>query len=292
MPLAVGRVAAISCSNGRGSIMGSENARFVGSIPEHYDHGLGPVIFADFADDLAARVEAANPAVVLEIAAGTGILTRRLRDRLPASVRLTATDLNAPMLEKAQAKFGPGEQVEFQTADAMVLPFRDASFDAVVCQFGAMFFPDKDRCNREVLRVLEPDGHYLFNLWGGFDDNPFGRIAYETVASFFPSDPPQFYKVPYSCAAIEPVRESLARAGFVDIEYAEVARQGVIPDAHAFADGLIYGNPAIGEIRARGGVDPDRLVEALAEALRREFGEDPGHMPMKIFTYQARRPAE
>lgn len=270
--------------------MGSENARFVGSIPEHYDKGLGPVIFADYADDLARRVEAVNPAVVLEIAAGTGILTRRLRDRLPASVRLTATDLNAPMLERAQAKFGTGEQVELQTADAMVLPFRDGSFDAVACQFGIMFFPDKDRCNREVLRVLEPGGHYFFNVWGSFDDNPFGRIAYEVVAGFFPKDPPQFYKVPYSCAAIEPVRESLARAGFVDIEVSEIARQGVVPDARAFADGLIYGNPTIGEIRARGGVDPDRLVDAIAEALRREFGPDPSQMPMTVFVYEARKP--
>ena len=268
----------------------SENARFVGNIPEHYDQGLGPVIFADFAEDLARRVEAANPATVLEIAAGTGILTRRLRDHLPASVRLTATDLNAPMLERAQSKFGPGEQVEFQTADAMVLPFRDASFDAIVCQFGVMFFPDKDRCNREVFRVLDPGGSYLFNVWGGFDDNPFGRIAYEVVAGFFPGDPPQFYKVPYSCAAIAPLRDSLEAAGFEDIEVTEVVRRGVIPDARAFADGLIYGNPAIGEIRARGGVDPDRLVEAVAEALRREFGADPGRMPMKIYVYQAQKP--
>jgi SAM-dependent methyltransferase len=270
--------------------MGSENARFVGSIPEHYDKGLGPVIFAGFADDLARRVEAANPATVLEIAAGTGILTRCLRDRLPASVRLTATDLNAPMLEKAQSKFGPGEPVEFQTADAMVLPFRDASFDAVVCQFGIMFFPDQDRCNREVFRVIDPGGHYFFNVWGSFDDNPFGRIAYEVVAGFFPEDPPQFYKVPYSCAAIAPIQDSLARAGFADIEVSEVARQGVIPDARAFAVGLIYGNPAIGEIRARGGVDPARLVDALAEALRRAFGPDPGRMPMKIYAYQALKP--
>lgn len=270
--------------------MSSENARFVGNIPEHYDQGLGPVIFADYADDLARRVEAANPALVLEIAAGTGILTRCLRDRLPAGVRLTATDLNAPMLERAQSKFGPGEPVEFQTADAMVLPFRDASFDAVVCQFGIMFFPDKDRCNREVLRVLEPGGHYFFSVWGGFDDNPFGRIAYEVVASFFPDDPPQFYKVPYSCAAIEPIRDSLSGAGFADIEVSEVAREGVIADARAFAVGLIYGNPAIGEIRARGGVDPDRLVDAIAETLWREFGPDPGHMPMKIYVYKARKP--
>ncbi|WEK52388.1 MAG: class I SAM-dependent methyltransferase [Candidatus Kaistia colombiensis] len=270
--------------------MGSDIARFVGDIPEHYDAGLGPVIFADYAEDLARRVEAANPALVLEIAAGTGILSRRLRDMLPASVRLTVTDLNAPMLEMAQSKFRPGEQVDFQTADAMVLPFRDHSFDAVACQFGMMFFPDKDRCNREVFRVLEPGGSYLFNTWASHADNPFGRIAHEVVRGFFPDDPPQFYRIPFSCSDPVPIRASLAEAGFVDIGTAFVTRRGVIPDAKAFADGLVYGNPAIAEIRARGGVDPDVLVDAIATALRREFGPDPGRMPLRALVFQARKP--
>jgi SAM-dependent methyltransferase len=172
----------------------------------------------------------------------------------------------------------------------MVLPFRDALFDAVACQFGMMFFPDKDRCHREVFRVLEPGGLYSFNVWGGWDDNPFGRIAYDVVASFFPADPPQFYRVPYSCAAVAPIRASLERAGFGEIAVCELERRTVIPSARAFADGLVYGNPAIGEIRQRGGVDPDRLVEALADALRRAYGPDPAIMPTKILVYQARKP--
>lgn len=270
--------------------MGSDAARFVGDIPEHYDTGLGPVIFADYAEDLAHRVEGCNPALVLEIAAGTGILSRCLRDDLPASVRLTVTDLNAPMLDRAQSKFRPGEQVDFQTADAMMLPFRDNSFDAVACQFGMMFFPDKDRCNREVFRVLEPGGTYLFNTWASHSDNPYGRIAHEVVGNFFPSDPPQFYKVPFSLSDPEPIRASLAAAGFVDIEHAVMKRRGKIPDAHAFARGLVYGNPTIAEVRARGGVDPDRLVDAIAKALQNEFGPDPARMPMKTLVFEARKP--
>ena len=109
------------------------------------------------------------------------------------------------------------------------------------------------------------------------------------VAGFFPRDPPQFYKVPYSCAAIAPLRDSLEGAGFEDVEVTEVVRRGSIPDARAFAHGLVYGNPAIAEIRARGGADPDTLVEAVAEALRREFGPDPGEMPLKAYVYQARK---
>src|SRR5688500_11332034 len=122
--------------------MSNDSASFVGSIPQYYDQGLGPIIFADYAADMAQRAAAGDPARVLETAAGTGIVTRKLRDALPVDAHLTATDLNPPMLEIARAKFRAGEQVEFQPADATALPFADASFEAVVCQFGLMFFPD------------------------------------------------------------------------------------------------------------------------------------------------------
>src|SRR5581483_10033812 len=177
----------------RRSLM-SGDAAFVGNIPQHYDQGLGPMIFVDYAADLARRAAAGQPARVLETAAGTGIVTRRLRDVLPAGTRLTATDLNPPMLEIARTKFRPGEQVEFQPADATALPFADSSFDAVVCQFGVMFYPDKEKSYREVYRVLAPGGRYLFNVWDSHSHNPFGQIAHDTVGRFFPVDPPQFQK--------------------------------------------------------------------------------------------------
>jgi SAM-dependent methyltransferase len=123
--------------------MSDDAASFIGSIPQHYDQGLGPLIFVDYAADIARRVASGHPTRVLETAAGTGIVTRKLRDALSNDARLTATDLNPPMLEVARAKFRAGEQVEFQPADATALPFADGSFDAVMCQFGIMFFPDK-----------------------------------------------------------------------------------------------------------------------------------------------------
>jgi Methylase involved in ubiquinone/menaquinone biosynthesis len=186
--------------------MGNE-AAFVGSIPQHYDQGLGPLIFVDYAADIARRAAALKPARVLETAAGTGIVTRKLRDALPADTHLTVTDLNAPMLEVARAKFKPGEQVAFQPADATALPFDDGSFDAIVCQFGMMFYPDKEKSYREAYRLLTPGGTYLFSVWDSHRYNPFGRIANDNAKKFFPADPPQFYNVPYSCHQIDPIKE-------------------------------------------------------------------------------------
>ena len=178
--------------------MSDDQSAFVGSIPEHYDRNLGPIIFTDYAADIARRAAAGKPAKVLETAAGTGIVTRALRDHLPAGTRLTATDLNEPMLDVARTKFRAGEQVEFQPADAMALPFADGSFDTVVFQFGVMFFPDKDQSYREVYRVLTPGGRYLFNIWDSHRYNAAGRIVHEIASSHFPTDPPQFMRVPFS----------------------------------------------------------------------------------------------
>jgi ubiquinone/menaquinone biosynthesis C-methylase UbiE len=136
--------------------MGDDAASFIGNIPQYYDQGLGPIIFAEYAVDIARRAAGGRPARVLETAAGTGIVTRELRDALPDGAQLTATDLNPPMLDIAHAKFGPGEQVEFQPADATALSFADQSFDAIVCQFGLMFYPDKAKSFSEAYRVLLP----------------------------------------------------------------------------------------------------------------------------------------
>jgi len=269
---------------------------FSGSIPEHYDRGLGPVIFADYATEMAKRVAAAAPRRVLETAGGTGIVTRALRDALPAATRLTATDLNAPMLEISRAKFRTGEAIEFQPADATALPFADAAFDAVVCQLGLMFFPDKDKGHREALRVLAPGGRYHLSVWDSHRYNPFARIAHEVVGGFFPVDPPQFYQVPVNCHPIDPLKEALLSAGFADIRIAVVALQKTIPDLAAFARGAVYGNPLIDQIRARGGVDPERVVTALTDAFRREFPADPAQatavrMPLQAIFYEAVKPA-
>ena len=267
----------------------SRAANFTDSIPENYDRDLGPVIFADYAADIARRAAASGPVRVLETAAGTGIVTRRLRDLLPEGADLTATDLNPPMLNVARAKFRPGERVEFRPADATALPFPDGTFDAVVCQFGVMFFPDKDASYREACRVLAPGGRYVFNVWDSYRHNPFGQIAHETAQHFFPVDPPGFFLVPFSCHWIDPIKETLIKTGFGEISATVVRIEKTIPDMAAFARGLVYGNPLIQEIRDRGGVDPDRVVETLAQALCREFGADPGRMPLQAIVFEARK---
>lgn len=270
--------------------MAGEAASFVGSIPEFYDKGLGPVIFADMAVEMAQRVAALTPSHVLETAAGTGIVTREMRNRLPRTCRLVATDLNPPMLEVARAKFASGEAVEFQPADAMALPFPDASFDALVCQFGVMFFPDKDRAYREVHRVLRPGGRYLLSVWDAQKYNPFALLAHEVAGTFFPSDPPQFYKVPFAYHQIDAIKESLIGAGFERARFDVIGFSKTVTSFEAFANGIVYGNPLIDQIRARGGVEPERVALAVIAALRSRFGAEPVAMPLQAIMIEATRP--
>lgn len=270
-------------------MMSGRASEFVGDIPSIYDQGLGPVFFADFADDIARRAASARPTRVLEIAAGTGIVTRRLRDQLPAQTRLTATDLNSPMLEVARAKFGPDDQIAFQPADGAALPFPDEGFDAVVCQFGLMFFPDKAKGLREAHRMLTPGGQYLFSVWDSHAHNPIGRLITDVLTGFFPADPPQFYQVPFSCHRIDPIRDGLVAAGFTGLRISILSIEKTISDVPLYARALVYGNPLIDQIRARGGVDPEKVVDALTTAIPHEFGTAPAQMPLQAIVFEARR---
>ena len=270
--------------------MSSNSARFVGDIPSHYDTGLGPNVFFDFADRLTKRCTDIAASDVVEIAAGTGILSRRLRDNLSPEARLVVTDLNPPMLDIAKVKFSNTENVEFTVADAMNLPFEDSEFDLMVCQFGVMFFPDKPASYREAARVLRSGGYYIFNVWGAMSENPFSQMAYDVSAKFFPEDPPGFYKVPFHYGDPADVKNDLAAAGWHDVEHETIQLRRTIDDPEAFATAIVYGNPLIDEIRERGGVDPDTVAGAMLDALHSTFGPAPLVMPLVATTFICRAP--
>jgi ubiquinone/menaquinone biosynthesis C-methylase UbiE len=268
--------------------MQDDPAAYVGSIPEQYDRNLGPVLFADYAEDISHRVAACQPRRVLEIAAGTGIVTRQLRNLLPDGVELTATDLNSPMLEIARMKFRPDELVEFRPADAAALPFADNSFDVLLCQFGVMFFPDKDKSYREARRVLVPGGHYLFSVWDSHQYNSFARITHQVTQSFFPTDPPQFQSVPFGYR-FDPIKDSLLAAGFTNIVAVLKRLEKAVPDLSTLARGQVYGSPIIDHVRQRGGMDGEKIVAAIARKYREEFGDDPAIIQLQAIIFSAEK---
>ncbi|HEY5795830.1 MAG TPA: methyltransferase domain-containing protein, partial [Bosea sp. (in: a-proteobacteria)] len=187
---------------------------FAGPVPEVYDRLLVPLIFQPYAEDMATRVMALHPARILELAAGTGALTRAMAERLDGA-SITATDLNQPMLDMASARLPGDDRIVWRQADALELPFADESFDAAACQFGVMFFPDKPKSHREVRRVLRPGGRYLFSSWDAVASNDFTAVLLDALAEVFPADPPRFIeRTPHGYHDIGTIELDVMAGGF------------------------------------------------------------------------------
>ncbi len=262
---------------------------FGGSIPALYDRYLGPLIFAPYARDLAGRVAVQPAASVLETAAGTGVATRALVRALPEGTRIIATDLNQPMLDFAAARPDAGG-VLWRQADALMLPFADGTFDAVVCQFGAMFFADKVAAYREAHRMLRPGGRFLFNVWGRIRHNELASIVTEAVASVFPADPPRFLaRTPHGYYDTGWIGDELRAAGFAGVAIETVEMSSRTPSPRHPAIGFCQGTPLRSEIEAR---DPGRLggaTDAAAHAVAARFGDGPFECRMQAHVIVAVR---
>ena len=196
--------------------MSESDKVFAGSIPENYDRLMAPLIFEPFAEDIAQRAASLSPSAVLETAAGTGVVTRALAPRLPLSASYIVTDLNQPMLDYAASRQPPDIRITWRQADALALPFDDAAFDLVCCQFGAMFFPDRIAGYREAKRVLKPGGHFLFNVWDRIEENVFAHEVTNALAEIFLNDPPRFLaRTPHGYHDTALIRSELERCRFL-----------------------------------------------------------------------------
>jgi ubiquinone/menaquinone biosynthesis C-methylase UbiE len=253
--------------------VGASDRNFAGAIPDLYDRLLVPLIFEEYAGDLAKRVAGLHPQAVLEIAAGTGVVTRAMAALLAASTRVVASDLNQPMLDVAMRKQPDDNRIEWRQADALALPFERQMFDVVVCQFGAMFFPDKVQGYREAHRVLKPGGHFLFNVWESLAVNDFARTVEEALADIFPNDPPRFMgRTPHGYGDAQVIRAELDAAGFPAIAIETMAHRSRATSAQDVAFTYCQGTPLRAEIEARNPPGLDATTDMVAEVLRKRFG--------------------
>jgi ubiquinone/menaquinone biosynthesis C-methylase UbiE len=249
------------------------DARFSGSIPELYQQYMVPLFFEPYAESMAERVQTAGPADVLEIAAGTGAVTRALVRHLPAA-HITATDLNADMLRVAEQSIH-SSQVQFRSADALQLPFADDSFDALVCQFGVMFYPDRVKGHREAMRVLRSGGRYLFSVWDELSLNPLSQLVAQAVASLFPADPPNFFaRVPFGYHDVAALRRDLSSAGFSRVQVETISHTTHATSLALAAKGLCEGSPLRNEIEARDASLLPRATETATRLLSEKLGSD------------------
>ncbi|MBF9234167.1 class I SAM-dependent methyltransferase [Microvirga alba] len=268
--------------------MSVTDVTFAGSIPTIYEKYLGPILLEPYAEDLAGRLRQISQGRVLETAAGTGIVTRAMVKSLPPSVEIVAIDLNQAMLDLAAAR-PETPRVTWRQADAQNLPFENAAFDAVVCQLGVMFFPDKISAYREALRVLKPDGFFVFNVWDRLDANPVSRVVAEAVANLFPEDPPRFAeRIPFGYSNPDRIRADLQQAGFGQIQIETVEKVSRIPSPRYAAIGFCQGTPLRSEIEARAPDRLDEITDKAAEALAARFGRSSFENCMRAIVVTAR----
>lgn len=254
---------------------------FAGSIPENYDRYMVPLIFAPYAADIARRAASLSPSAVLEIAAGTGVVTRALAPRLSPGATYVVTDLNQPMLDYAASRQAPDDRITWRQADAMALPFEDAAFDLVCCQFGAMFFPDRVAAYGEAKRVLKPGGHFLFNVWDRLEENLFANDVTDALAQVFPNDPPRFLaRTPHGYHDKERIRRDLENAGFSRVEIDTRAEQSRASSPMVPAVAYCKGTVLRTEIEAREAGRLDAATDQVARALAEKHGQ--GEVAAKI----------
>ncbi|MBI3789862.1 MAG: methyltransferase domain-containing protein [Gemmatimonadetes bacterium] len=268
--------------------MSDQPIGFDGEIPRIYDRCLGPFIFEPNAADVPPRLPLAPGARVLEIACGTGRVTQHLLAALPEGATLVATDLSAAMLAVAQERLGADLRVTWQEADALALPFAEGSFDAVVCQFGVMFFPDKLAGLREMHRVLTPGGRVLFSTWDAMAENPYAAECERVVVARYPDDPPTFFQVPFGMHDRAMLAQLTSDAGFIDVRVAARADVAESPRALDAATGFVRGN-AVGTFLRGKGADLDAIAEEVAAAFRAKFGDAPMRAPMQALFVTGRR---
>jgi len=260
------------------------DARWLGDMPGLYESTLGPVLFEPFAGVMAERVAALQPARVLELAAGTGRLTAALVRALPAAA-ITATDLNAGMVAYGAQQV---PAAHWQPADAQALPFVDEAFDAVVSQFGVMFFPDKPAAFAQTARVLAPGGHTVFAVWDAASTSGYAQALVESVDAVFPDRPPDFItRVPHGYYDAARIRSDVQAGGLTLERIEHVSCNGAAPDARTMARGYCYGTPLRFELEARGPLD--ELAARVGEEMTARLGSGPVEAESAALIVTARR---
>ncbi|VVD59036.1 Ubiquinone/menaquinone biosynthesis C-methyltransferase UbiE [Pandoraea eparura] len=249
---------------------------FAGSIPKCYDTLMVPLIFETYAIDTATLVAATSPKSVLETAAGSGAVTRALAPKLGPDARYVVTDLNQPMLDYAASRQPADARIKWQQADALALPFDDASFDVVVCQFGAMFFPDKAAGYAEARRMLRAGGRFVFSVWDRIEENAFADEVTEAVGALFAHDPPRFLaRTPHGYYDLARIREDLSHAGFIHIEIETREKMSYAASARDAATAYCFGTPLRNEIEARDASLLQLATDRATTAIARRHGHGP-----------------
>lgn len=266
----------------------SSATEFTGSVPYNYDQYLGPLLFEPYAMDLFERLQGKTYQRILELACGTGRVTRYLAELVKEQGQLFATDLNPDMLQVASQKADDG-RIQWRVVNAHDIPYDSNFFDVVVCQFGIMFFKEKPRALAGIYRILKPGGVFLFSTWDHVEHNAAACITQEVLSEFFPDDPPDFLdKGPYSLFDPGEIKALLEKAGFTAIDITTVSKVGMISSADQVALGIVDGSPLTSYLEERQ-APKEEIKRKITQAVRAQYSNM--RLPMQALVCSAKKSA-
>ncbi|MEO5592707.1 MAG: class I SAM-dependent methyltransferase [Chitinophagaceae bacterium] len=257
-----------------------------GDSAEFYDQFFGPLFFEPYAIEVAKRIDPIPVGIALEIAAGTGRVTRHIRERISASAKLIASDINEDMLDEAKKKLSHLD-IEWQHIDAQQLPFSDNSIDLVVCCFGYMFVTDKPKAFAEARRVLKPGGMFIFTTWDTLEQNAASYISSSIAKEYLEGPVPEANNLATSMSDATIIKPLLQDAGFSKILIEKVAQVSVSPTAEEAAYGFVKGSPFYKEIKKRNPAWIDEIKIKVEKELADKFGAAPMVAPISAIISQA-----
>lgn len=258
-----------------------------GGTAAHYDQFFGPLFFEPYAIEVAKRIDPASVSIVLEIAAGTGRVTRHIRERIPAAAKLVASDISGEMLGEGKKKLGH-LNIEWQIIDAQQLPFRDNSIDLVVCCFGYMFVPDRPKAFAEAYRVLRPGGMFLFTTWDKLEENAASYTARSIAKGYLEEPLPASYNLATSMNDETFIRQLLQDAGFSKTTIEKVKQFSVSASAKEAAYALVEGGGQIyKDIKDRNPAWIAEIKIKVEKELAEKFGAAPMIAPISAVISQA-----
>ncbi|HTF29127.1 MAG TPA: methyltransferase domain-containing protein [Flavitalea sp.] len=257
-----------------------------GEAATHYDQFYGPLFFEPYAIEVAKRIDPAAVSIALEIAAGTGRVTRHIRERIAPPAKLIASDISEDMLAVAKKKLSHLD-IDWQNIDAQQLPFSDNSIDLIVCCFGYMFVPDRPKAFAEAYRVLKPSGLFLFTTWDKLENNA-ASYSSRSIAKKYLDDPlPESYNLATSMSDEAIITPLLQNAGFSKMSVEKVGLFSVSTTAKEAADGLVEGGFIYEEIKKRNPAWIDEIKIKVEKELAEKFGAAPMIAPMSAVISQA-----
>jgi ubiquinone/menaquinone biosynthesis C-methylase UbiE len=259
-----------------------------GDSAAYYDQFFGPLFFEPYAIEVAKRIDPTQVSIALEIAAGTGRVTRHIRERIPASAKLIASDISEDMLGEAKKKLSHLD-IEWQNIDAQQLPFNDKSIDLVVCCFGYMFVPHKPKAFAEAYRVLRPGGMFLFTTWDRLEQNAASYISRSIAEEYLEEALPASYNLATSMSDEALIRPLLQEAGFSKISIEKVEQLSVSPTAKEATYALVGGGSIYKEIKKRNPAWIDEIKIKVEKELAEKFGAAPMMAPISAVISQAWR---